>query len=122
MIICGFVMFSYFMVTAGIAYDMINEPPAVGSYTDPATGKAKPVTFMPYRVNGQYIIEGLSGGLMYTLGGFGLILLDQAHSKSWSKGYRITFLATGAFCVLAAYSATMLFLRIKMPSYLSKSF
>jgi hypothetical protein len=32
-------------------------------------GKVKPVTFMPHRMNGQYIIEGISGAMMYTIGG-----------------------------------------------------
>jgi hypothetical protein len=34
-----------------------------------AAGKVKPVTFMPHRMNGQYIIEGISGAMMYTIGG-----------------------------------------------------
>lgn len=29
----------------------------------------KPQAFMPYRINGQYIMEGLCGGMFYTLGG-----------------------------------------------------
>jgi hypothetical protein len=33
------------------------------------SGKVKPVTFMPYGRNGQYIIEGISGAMMYTIGG-----------------------------------------------------
>lgn len=35
----------------------------------PAAGVVRPVAFMPYRMNGQYIFEGLCGGFMYTLGG-----------------------------------------------------
>lgn len=34
-----FVALSYFVVTAGIAYDMINEPPAIGGTQDPKTGE-----------------------------------------------------------------------------------
>lgn len=65
------VMGSYFMVTAGIAYDIINEPPAIGGHQDPVTGVVRPQAFMPYRMNGQYIFEGLCGGFFYTLGGEG---------------------------------------------------
>lgn len=72
---------SYLVVTCGVAYDIINEPPAFGAERDPATGQLKPVAFMPYRVNGQYIMEGITGGMMYTLGGLGLILLDVAHRR-----------------------------------------
>ena len=32
---------------------------------------------MPYRVNGQYIMEGLASSFMFTLGGLGFIVLDQ---------------------------------------------
>ena len=40
----------------GIIYDVIVEPPSVGSTTD-EHGHTRPVAFMPYRVNGQYIME-----------------------------------------------------------------
>jgi hypothetical protein len=36
--VCFFVLLSYFFVTAGIAYDIINEPPAIGARQDPVTG------------------------------------------------------------------------------------
>jgi hypothetical protein len=39
--VCSFVIFSYFLVTAGIAYDIINEPPAIGATQDPTTGTAQ---------------------------------------------------------------------------------
>lgn len=32
-------------------------------------GRIKPQAFLPYRINGQYIMEGLCGGFFYTLGG-----------------------------------------------------
>lgn len=38
MLIFALVMVSYFIVTAGVAYDIINEPPAVGGTQDPITG------------------------------------------------------------------------------------
>jgi hypothetical protein len=38
MLVFAGVVLSYFIVTAGIAYDMINEPPAIGATTDPVTG------------------------------------------------------------------------------------
>eukprot|EP00879_Flechtneria_rotunda_P026974 GHRR01028827.1.p1 GENE.GHRR01028827.1~~GHRR01028827.1.p1 ORF type:complete len:111 (+),score=23.91 GHRR01028827.1:380-712(+) len=90
--VCAIVILSYFLVTAGIAYDIINEPPAVGATTDEATGKVKPVTFMPYRMNGQYIIEGISGALMYTLGGLSLIALDTSHNKRLDTKLRLILL------------------------------
>jgi len=45
MLIFTFVMVSYFIVTAGVAYDVINEPPAIGGAQDPVTGESD--CFMP---------------------------------------------------------------------------
>jgi len=47
----------YYLITAGIIYDRIVEPPAIGSEQDPRTGAVKPVAFVMYRINGQFIIE-----------------------------------------------------------------
>ncbi|KAK8598023.1 hypothetical protein V6N13_095415 [Hibiscus sabdariffa] len=60
------------MVVSGFIYDVIVEPPGIGSTQDPATGAVRPVVFLSGRVNGQYIIEGLSSGFMFVLGGIGL--------------------------------------------------
>lgn len=42
-------------------------------------GKVKPEAFMAYRMNGQYILEGISGAMMYTLGG--------APARGWLAGW-----------------------------------
>jgi hypothetical protein len=44
-------------VTGGLIYDVIVEPPSMGSTTD-EHGHSRPVAFMQYRINGQYIMEG----------------------------------------------------------------
>ena len=46
------VLLSYFLVTGGIIYDVIVEPPSMGSTTD-ERGHSRPVAFMQYRINGQ---------------------------------------------------------------------
>ena len=107
---------------------------------DPATKQLKPVAFLEGRINGQYIIEGLSAGFMYTLGGFGLILLDWAQDKTSSHRNRSStskqripthrsscpvgprvrnfFAVAGiVFCFLS-YNLVVLFIRIKVPNYL----
>lgn len=38
--VCWLVLISNFLVTAGIAYDIINEPPAIGATQDEVTGKS----------------------------------------------------------------------------------
>ncbi|KAL6748263.1 hypothetical protein V8C86DRAFT_2883175 [Haematococcus lacustris] len=112
------VVLSYFVVTAGIAYDVINEPPAVGGVQDPVTGKVKPQAFMPYRINGQYIMEGLVGGMFYTLGGVGLVLLEQSQNKSSDKVLRNAARMLGLGLIVVSYTACMLFISIKMPNYM----
>ena len=52
-----FILVSYFLVTGGVIYDVIVEPPSMGSTTD-EHGHSRPVAFMQYRINGQYIVEG----------------------------------------------------------------
>ena len=52
-----FILISYFLVTGGVIYDVIVEPPSMGSTTD-EHGHSRPVAFMQYRINGQYIVEG----------------------------------------------------------------
>ena len=53
-----FILVSYFLVTGGVIYDVIVEPPSMGSTTD-EHGHSRPVAFMQYRINGQYIVEGI---------------------------------------------------------------
>ncbi|EFJ45380.1 hypothetical protein VOLCADRAFT_105932 [Volvox carteri f. nagariensis] len=118
MFICALVFVSYFFVTAGIAYDIINEPPAVGGQTDPVTGAVKPMTFMPYRMNGQFILEGLSGGFFYTLGGVGIILLDLSRDKNKSVLFRNFYLLLGFAVTVLSYFVCQVFIRIKMPGYM----
>lgn len=113
------VFFSYFLVLSGIIYDMINEPPSVGAELDPATGKQRPVAILKYRINGQYIIEGMSAGFLFCLGALGFILLDRSASKSLPSKVRSIMLIAGVVCIGIAYNMCMVFLRIKMPGYMN---
>ena len=45
MVTFGLILASYFLVTGGIIYDVIVEPPSIGSTTD-EFGHSKPVAFM----------------------------------------------------------------------------
>jgi hypothetical protein len=114
----AFVFFSYFLVISGVIYDIIVEPPSIGSSQDPVTKALKPIVILQYRVNGQYIIEGLAAGLLFCLGGGGVIALDLANVKHLSERNRFTLFSAGILCILAAYTLSMVFLRIKVPGYL----
>ncbi|MED6207943.1 hypothetical protein PIB30_040286 [Stylosanthes scabra] len=117
-LVFAFVLLTYFMVVSGIVYDVIVEPPGIGSMQDPYTGSVRPVVFMSGRVNGQYIIEGLSSGFMFLLGGIGIILLDLALDRNRPRSVKSSYAAAGISSVVLAYVMSMLFVRIKIPAYL----
>ncbi|XKL67108.1 hypothetical protein PGB90_010528 [Kerria lacca] len=113
----SFVLLSYFLVTGGIIYDVIIEPPSVGSTTD-EHGHSRPVAFMPYRVNGQYIMEGLASSFLFSLGGLGFVVLDRTNSmdsKITPKLNRILLLAVGFVCVIISFLTCLVFMRMKLP-------
>lgn len=118
MTVFSLVLGSYFLVISGFVYDVIVEPPSIGSTQDPLTGAVRPVVFLPGRVNGQYIIEGLSSGFMFVLGGVGIVMLDMATDKTRARSVRLSFIAAGVSFVSIAYVMSILFVRIKIPAYL----
>jgi hypothetical protein len=118
MTVFALVLGSYFLVISGFVYDVIVEPPGIGSRQDPMTGAVRPVVFLPGRVNGQYIIEGLSSGFMFVLGGVGIVMLDLATDKTRARSMRLSFVAAGVSFVSIAYIMSILFIRIKIPGYL----
>lgn len=118
MTVYALILLTYFLVVSGIVYDVIVEPPGIGSTQDPRTGSVRPVVFLPGRVNGQYIIEGLSSGFMFVLGGTGIVLLDLALDKNRAKSVKVSFASAGVASVVIAYVMSMLFIRIKIPAYL----
>lgn len=73
---------------------------------------------MPGRVNGQYIIEGLSSGFMFVLGGTGIVLLDLALDKNRAKSVKVSYSTAGIAFIVISYVMSMLFIRIKIPGYL----
>ncbi|XP_057545444.1 uncharacterized protein LOC130824449 [Amaranthus tricolor] len=118
MTVFSLILLTYFMVVSGIVYDVIVEPPGIGSTQDHITGAVKPVVFLPGRVNGQYIIEGLSSGFMFVLGGIGIILMDLALDKNRARSVRVSYASAGISSIVIAYIMSMLFIRIKIPAYL----
>eukprot|EP00742_Colponemidia_sp_Colp-10_P005664 GILJ01006054.1.p1 GENE.GILJ01006054.1~~GILJ01006054.1.p1 ORF type:complete len:170 (-),score=22.12 GILJ01006054.1:96-566(-) len=114
----GLVFLSYFLASSGIIYDIIQEPPSMGQTQDPKTGNVKPVAFMQYRLNGQYIIEGLSAGFMFAVAATGVIFLDRTHTKGISEKLKYFYLFGGLGLVIVGYNLLIVFLKIKLPGYL----
>jgi len=114
-----FVLFfiSYFIICSGLVYDLINEPPSIGSKRD-ADGKVRPVAVLEYRLNAQYVIEGFSAGFLFSLGGLGFICLNWAADPTSSTRSRYIFLGLGAGLVIVSYNVLIMFLKMKIPNYL----
>jgi len=117
MVVFAGIMLSYFLVTGGIIYDVIVEPPSIGSTTD-ERGNSKPVAFMPYRVNGQYIMEGLASSFLFSMGGLGFIMLDHTNMPGTPKLNRILLYCIAFVCILISFFMCRVFMRMKLPGYL----
>ncbi|KAK1275705.1 hypothetical protein QJS04_geneDACA004077 [Acorus gramineus] len=118
MTVYALVLLTYFAVVSGFVYDVIVEPPGIGSTQDRATGAVRPVVFLPGRVNGQYIIEGLSSGFMFVLGGLGIVMMDVALDRKHARSVRVSLASFGISAIVLSYVMSMLFIRIKIPAYL----
>ncbi|KAM3178573.1 hypothetical protein ACTXT7_002276 [Hymenolepis weldensis] len=116
MTVFGFVLMTYFLVTGGIIFDIINGPPSVGTETD-ARGNQRPVAFMQWRLNSQYIMEGLLCSFMFTLGAVGFIILDIVNEAKVTRLTRTITLAIGVASVFIAFISIRSFMKIKLPSY-----
>jgi len=118
MLVFAGILLSYFLVTGGIIYDVIVEPPSLGSTTD-EHGNSRPVAFMQYRVNGQYIMEGLASSFLFTLGGLGVVILDQTNKPSMPRLNRILLLSVAFVSILISFFMCRVFMRMKLPGYLT---
>lgn len=70
---------------------------------------------MPYRVNGQYIMEGLASSFLFSMGGLGFIILDKSNAVGMSKLNRFLLLFLGFVCVLVSFFTCRVFMRMKLP-------
>uniref|UniRef100_A0A2K5QXF5 Oligosaccharyltransferase complex subunit n=1 Tax=Cebus imitator TaxID=2715852 RepID=A0A2K5QXF5_CEBIM len=91
------VVVSCFLITRGIICDIIVEPPNVDPMID------EHVAFLAYRVNGQYIMEGLASSFLFTMGGLGFIILDRFNASNIPKCNRFFLLFIGFVCVLLSF-------------------
>lgn len=70
---------------------------------------------MPYRVNGQYIMEGLASSFLFTLGGIGFIILDKTHNPSMTKLTRVLLISIGFISITVSFVTCWIFMRMKLP-------
>lgn len=77
------------------------------------------VAVMPGTLNRQYIIEGMTAGAMYCLGGIGLMLLYNAAKVKRKTMEKILMMIFGGVFFAVAYNVCTMLIRLKMPGYLS---
>lgn len=70
---------------------------------------------MQYRVNGQYIMEGLASSFLFTFGGLGFIVLEKSNASGFTKLNRTMLFAFGLFCIIASFLACRIFMTMKLP-------
>jgi TM2 domain-containing membrane protein YozV len=75
------------------------------------------VAFLPYRVNGQYIMEGLASSFLFTIGGLGFIILDLAGDGK-PKLNKLLLTSLGFIFVIVSFFTSWVFMRMKLPGYL----
>ena len=94
----GLIAIVCWFLSSGIVYDLIHRPPSVGSFSlfllfflsilffslspkkktgqvQQKDGKFRPKAILPYKINAQYLIEGLVGGALFLFGGLSSLLL-----------------------------------------------
>nr|ACO11846.1 UPF0527 membrane protein CG9662 [Lepeophtheirus salmonis] len=107
----------YFLSIAGIPYDISMSSPPFGLEMDESGRFSKPIAFMQWEINHQYILEGLFAATFVIIGAFGMILLSMASEKIqyWTRfqSYLGIFLFTFAPIVVIN------FFSIKWPLYIS---
>lgn len=70
---------------------------------------------MQWRLNSQYIMEGLLCSFMFTLGGIGFIILDVVNESKMTRLTRMITLSLGIAFVLIAFVSIRAFMKIKLP-------
>lgn len=70
---------------------------------------------MPYRVNGQYIMEGLASSFLFNIGGLGFVILDLTNNKSTPRLNKTLLTAVGFACIIVSFFTCWTFMRMKLP-------
>jgi hypothetical protein len=112
---------SYIILFAGSVYDVQQGPTAMGN------NDGKPVAILVHHVNRQYIIEGMAAAFMLFLASLGTIMFTSFGKASgagtttkWTPQFQhYVNLGFGVFLIVLGYNLLTVFLRIKLPSYLT---
>ena len=114
--ILALLLISYFVITAGVIYDMINEPPAIGQTYD-RHGNPRMESIMKGRQNGQYIIEGFCAAGFFLLIGGGMILVDKGLKMENYEDKKTLYLIGGCGMSFFGFVMIILFSGMKFGSF-----
>ena len=103
---------SYFVIMAGVVYDLINEPPGFGQTVD-QRGHVRPETIMKGRSNGQYVVEGVCASMFFVIAALGMVLVERSIRMSDTETKK-PIMAVGGVCISAVgMLMTVMFSRTK---------
>jgi hypothetical protein len=125
--------FAYILLHAGSFYNVQQSPPSMGNEN------GKPVAILVHQVHRQYIIEGMAAAFMVLMGGVGSILFTSfgkplkgssssssgggisISSKHWKRPdfQQYALLGFGVVLFVIGYNILTIFMKIKVPRYLS---
>tara|TARA_B100000795_G_scaffold167385_1_gene125969 strand:+ start:1928 stop:2323 length:396 start_codon:yes stop_codon:yes gene_type:complete len=109
---------TFIILFAGSVYDMQEGPTAMGN-----TASGKPIAILVHQVHKQYIIEGMAAAFMLFLASLGVIMFTsfgKSSTKKWVPEFQhYASLGFGVVLIVVGYNLLTIFLKIKVPLYLT---
>ena len=105
-------IFTYFIVTAGIIFDMILEPPSIGTKIN-EKGQIVEEFIAKGHENYQYVIEGILASVFFISISVGMILVDKGIQLSNADNKKILYLIGGPILTTFALIFICYFIFVK---------
>ncbi|ELP86122.1 hypothetical protein EIN_327790 [Entamoeba invadens IP1] len=107
-----FIILSYFLIMAGVVYDMINEPPGMGQSQD-EYGHIRPETIMKGSGNGQYVVEGICASFFFIMVSSGFVMVHKATEMTEADRAKPAFAVIGVVISTIGLALIYLFAQVK---------
>eukprot|EP00768_Dysnectes_brevis_P002185 gnl/Dysnectes_brevis/1697_a1929_3121.p1 GENE.gnl/Dysnectes_brevis/1697_a1929_3121~~gnl/Dysnectes_brevis/1697_a1929_3121.p1 ORF type:complete len:136 (+),score=9.71 gnl/Dysnectes_brevis/1697_a1929_3121:104-511(+) len=115
--ILAFILVSFFFITSGIIFNILNDVPPYGQERD-SKGNIVNVHIVK-RMGAQYSTEGYISGFLFTIGGLLVLLVGSSIGKPVKGRSHIFMAVVSVAVVFVGYLIASRF-RVKMPSYLKR--
>ena len=119
------VLAGYTLLSGGALFNAIVQPPSVGSSKDQVTGKVRIEAVLPHDIHTQFIVEGVTAGVMFSVGGCGFIFVMLATGRR-GQSPRMTAVygklegLAGLGMTVIALAVCVTFIRIKIPPHMTR--